>query len=176
MIFLRRWWCVLLLTCSGNTWSDAVFLEDFQDGDASGWRLEGRGDYMLTNYATNYSFRLTNRKAALNSVSILGLRGVSVEIGVAADMLEAGDRCVGEVSVDNGKRWQAVIVVEDGMDDGVTMHKERVALASFGSEATETLWLRLRADGDGNLGGKRRPRRPDFDFCWFDEIRVDALP
>ncbi len=174
MVYIRRFWCFAWLLCAGSAWSSVVFVEDFQDGDAEGWRMEGRGDYMLTHYGTNYSFRLTNRKAAVYEVTAHGLSRLGIGIEVAADQLEPGDRCVGEVSLDGGKRWESVISVEDGMDDGVTMHQGHLVVGA-GEAPASSMLLRLRAEGEGNLGGERRPRRPDFDFCWFDNIRIEGL-
>lgn len=135
-----------------------LFFEDFQDGEADGWGAMGDGDIRITEFAGNRSLRLQNKAAALTAVPIEGYENIRVSISFAADSLEPGEACQGEVSVD-GTDWFRVVRVEDGQDDALTLHTGSIAVPD--ATGQKELFIGIRAIGSR-----------DDDTCWADNIRV----
>ena len=143
--------------------AQTLFVEDFQDGDANGWRAGGDGGVEVTSYQGNYALRLTKRATAIIGLGVEGPPEVTISMAFAALDLEGDDACVAEASSDNGSSWVEINRVEDGEDDGVTLHTGEAKIAA--PEKGAPLIIRLRADGNG-----------DNDSCWADNIRIVAAP
>ncbi|WP_417490526.1 serine hydrolase [Maricaulis sp.] len=141
--------------------AQTLFADDFQDGDAEGWRGDaGRGDIRVTEYAGNFSLRLQRDAWVATAVSI----GAGLELRVAADFaaegLEGEDSCRLETSFD-GQTWAEIGRVVDGQDDAVSLTP--IAGVVPASDTDRAMLLRLRAAG--NAGN---------DTCWADNISVTA--
>ena len=143
--------------------AQTLFVEDFQDGDAKGWRAGGDGTVEVTSYQGNYALRLTKRATAIIGLGVEGPPEVTISVAFAALDLEGNDACIAEASNDNGSSWVEINRVEDGDDDGVTLHTNDARLAAPAKGAP--LFVRLRVDGNG-----------DNDSCWADNIRIIAAP
>lgn len=139
-----------------------VFVDDFQDGQAEGWRASGAGDVRLTTYGDNISLRVTGGATAVTAVSTLGFVQVSVAGSLAAMGLGRDDTCLIEASADAGATWREVVAVGDGADDGVTLN--RAALVLPGADNSPRLLIRVRA-----VGGRRVS-------CWADAVTVTGEP
>jgi hypothetical protein len=135
-----------------------IFSEDFEDGDAAGWAPSG-GDVRLTQYAGNTSMRLSGRAAVVTATSTRGYSGVAVSAALAANDLETGEYCLVEASADGGHTWMQVLRVDDGADDGVTLH-------------TGALRHRSLDNAERVLIGARVVGNQDNDQCWLDNVRV----
>lgn len=142
----------------GPALADPVFVDDFQDGKADGWRAAGSGDVRLTTYGDNVSLRVGGGATATTAVSTRGFFRVSVAGSLAATGLRPVDTCLIETSSDSGASWQAVVTVGDGADDGVTL--KRSALTPDGADDRARLLIRVRANG-----GRQA-------LCWADAVTV----
>ena len=161
--------CVLL---SHNCVAEVIFSEGFQSGSLLGWQTVGRGDHLFTGYEGNYSYRLTQQKSALRTITDIRAGSVTVFAEIAASELEAGDQCLVEVSVDNGDSWAPVVVVNDGQDDGFTFHGNQVLIPL---KQPANLLLKITSKGRNHYQGAIKTRRPDFDYCWFDNLHIAAM-
>ncbi|MEM8937432.1 MAG: serine hydrolase domain-containing protein [Pseudomonadota bacterium] len=141
--------------------AQTLFTDDFQDGNADGWRSGGDGTTAVTSYAGNYSLRLTKKAFAFIALGIQGPPEVIISVSFAADDLEGDDACVGEASIDGGSSWVEALRVEDGGDDGFTLYSGSVTVETP-PEGTPVI-IRLRVDGNASN-----------DTCWADNIRVSA--
>lgn len=148
----------LALLLASQSYGDTLYSESFQDGNANGWSQSGAGTGQVTLYASNYSLRLTNKRAAQQTVRTAGYDNIGVTMQMAASSLEWGEMCIGEVSVNGGANWTPIITVYDGQDDGVTLY---TGAASPTGAANGSLLLRLRAAGSNN-----------YDYCWAYNIQV----
>ena len=152
------WMCL-----SAPLYAQTLFMEDFQDGDANGWRSGGDGTVQVTVYQGNYSLRLTKRASAIIALGVDGPAAVTISMAFAALDLEGRDACVAEASNDNAASWIEINRVEDGGDDGFSLHVGERTMAAPAAGAP--LMLRLRVEGNG-----------DNDTCWADNIRIVAAP
>jgi len=139
--------------------ADAIFGDDFQDGNADGWKAMGSGDVRLTTYAANASLRLKGNAAAVTAFSTQGFNDVAIGVSFAAMSLAPGDACIAETSADRGTTWIAVHTVAHGEDDGVTLHPGGGAVAGIENKPSVLLRLRVQAAGADAT-------------CWADNIRV----
>ncbi|WP_417469065.1 hypothetical protein [Maricaulis sp.] len=141
--------------------AQTLFAEDFQDGDAEGWRGDaGRGDIRISEYAGNFSLRLQRDAWVVTAVSIRAGLEIRVAADFAAEGLEGEDSCRLETSFD-GRTWAEIGRVVDGQDDAVSLTP--IAGNVPASDADRAMLLRLRAAG--NAGN---------DICWADNISVTA--
>lgn len=152
--------CALAVSPSAMSASrQEKFVEDFQDGNAEGWKAGGKGTVQVTSYAGNYSLKLTKKAFALIMLPVAGDSTAHVSTEFAAANLEGKDACIAEVSSDKGAHWTEVNRVADGADDGITLHP------GSGEVPTPTdgtpLIIRLRVDGND-----------ENDTCWADNIQV----
>tara|TARA_R110000868_G_scaffold325832_2_gene586705 strand:- start:2671 stop:4836 length:2166 start_codon:yes stop_codon:yes gene_type:complete len=133
--------------------------EDFQDGNADGWRGDaGRGDIRITEYAGNFSLRLQRNAWVASAVSIPMGQEIRVAADFAADELEGEDSCRLETSFD-GQSWTMIGQIADGQDDAVSL--TTIAGVLPASETERAMLVRLRAAGNAAN-----------DTCWVDNIRV----
>jgi len=155
------WLASVMAFASASAGGQPLFVEDFQDGDANGWRAGGDGAVEISSYRGNYSLRLTKRATAMISLGVEGPPEVIVSVAFAAFDLEGRDACIAEASSDNGATWTEINRVEDGADDGFTLYagSEKVGTPASGVP----LILRLRIDANG-----------DNDTCWADNIQIAA--
>ncbi|UTW44120.1 serine hydrolase [bacterium SCSIO 12696] len=162
---MRKWLTAIItalgLSLCGSSNAITLFEEAFQDGNADGWKVIGKGTAQLTQYKGNYALRLTDKKIAITALPIKDYRDVEVRLQMAADSLEKFDKCYGEVSTDAGKNWHQVVSVGNGQDDGISLHSGSYLL----KQPTDGLWIRFRAAGKGNS-----------DFCWGDNVTVTGQP
>ncbi|NOX83573.1 MAG: beta-lactamase family protein [Alphaproteobacteria bacterium] len=100
---------------------------------------------------------------AFITLKVEGPPEVTVSMAFAALDLEGKDACIAEASNDNGANWIEFNRVEDGGDDGFTLHTgaQRIASPTKGA----SFIVRLRVAGNG-----------DNDTCWADNIRITARP
>lgn len=153
-------------------YADILFSESFDYGDTQGWKVLGRGDHITSIYLGDFSYRLSQQKNATYILPTKGRKKLNIKIEATAVDLESKDQCVGEVSINEGISWIPVITIIDGNDDGVTMFSKTLSLEL--SKDSHDLWIRLRANGTNDHQGTIKPRRPDFDLCWFDDITVTS--
>jgi len=144
--------------------AQTLFSEDFQDGNADGWRSAGKGDIRLTTYAGNVSLRLTRSANALIALKVEGPEQVRISASFAAMNLEQTDACIAEASTSGGKKWTEVLRVKDGADDGLALYTGS-AILDTKSKGGPPLLIRLRAAGNQK-----------DDTCWADNITVIAIP
>jgi CubicO group peptidase (beta-lactamase class C family) len=149
--------CALL--ASATAFTQPIFSDDFQDGNAEGWGSGGEGDVRLTTYAGNVALRLSEQAAAFAAITTEGYDGVTVSAAFAADNLERGEACVFEVTVDDGASWLEVLRVGDGQDDAITLHRGSVVDASL--DNAERIIVRARVAGSS-----------DNDVCWLDDVVI----
>lgn len=150
--------------------SEILFIERFSEGKSEGWQVSGKGDWLTTTYQGNFSYRLTNQKSATYKLAIGNVSKVTVTISASAFDLEENDQCIGEVSINKGRQWLPVLIFTDGGDDSLSVMTESATIQL--ESATKELWVRLRANGLNDYTNLIRPRRPDLDLCWFDNIIV----
>lgn len=149
----------MLTACGAPAMAQPLFSEDFQDGDADGWRGDaGRGDISVTEYAGNYSLRLQRNAWVATAVQVAAGQEIRISADFAAEGLEGDDSCQLETSFD-GQSWSLVGQVADGQDDAVTLTS--VAGTVVASDTARAMLVRLRAAGNAAN-----------DTCWVDNIRV----
>lgn len=151
----------LLSLSAGPALAQTLFAEDFQDGDADGWRGDpGRGDIRISEYAGNFTLRLQRDAWVAIAVSIPAGQTIRVSAGFAADGLEGDDSCRLETSF-NGQSWVEIGRIADGQDDAVTLNP--IAGDVPASETERAMLVRLRAAGNAAN-----------DICWADNVRVSG--
>ena len=151
----------LLAGLNAPVMAQPLFSDDFQDGDADGWRGDaGRGDIRVTEYAGNFSLRLQRDAWVVAAVTIEAGLEVRVAADFAAEGLEGEDSCRLETTFD-GQTWTEIGRVVDGQDDAVSLTP--IAGDIPASERDRAMLLRLRAAG--NAGN---------DTCWADNVTVTA--
>ncbi|VAV88002.1 hypothetical protein MNBD_ALPHA06-1276 [hydrothermal vent metagenome] len=155
--------CIAVLLLASSAHAQMLFNEDFQDGNADGWQSAGKGDIRLTTYADNVSMRLTRSASALIGLRIEGPSQVRISATFAAMNLEKNDFCIAEASADSGTNWTEILRLEDGADDGLTLHKGAAILATK-VKGGPPLLIRLRVSGNNK-----------DDTCWADNISIDAI-
>lgn len=139
--------------------AQSLFTDTFQDGDMEGWRGKaGRGDIQLTEYAGNFSLRLTRDAWAGMTVAIAEADSYHISVDFAADNLEGRDGCALDYSAD-GADWIEIGRISDGQDDSITL----VNVAGSVAGPIKQLAIRVRADGNAAN-----------DTCWADNLRVSA--
>ena len=136
-----------------------LHFERFEDRQARGWRVGGKGTLAFTQHGGNTSVRLTHRKTLWLGLSTVGFQRVSVGMQLAASSLEKHDKCFGELSLDDGESWLQVVSVADGADDGVTLYHGE--LSPEGIDDNPHVQVRFRAAG-----------KDDDDYCWGDNLEV----
>lgn len=147
---------------SRPVFAETIFSDNFQDGDIGDWTIAGVGPVAIANlYNSNYSIRLLNRKTATRTISTSGYDSVSVTAKVVGDLLETGDSCLAELSLDNGSNWDLIRSVVNGQDNGVTWYSGTISPAAASDQAG--LLLRMRANGSDGA-----------DYCFFDDIVISG--
>lgn len=139
--------------------SEPLFSDDFQDGNADGWKAGGDGDIGLTTYKGNVALRMTENALAAIGVKVPGPGRVSVGASFAADDLEGKDACLLETTLDSGKTWIEVLRVVDGQDDSVTLY-------------TNTITREVDASVTGVFVRARVAGNAANDACWLDNVFV----
>ena len=160
------WLCALLGFLSPACFSaeikmnrtDLLFDDDFEDGDLDGWALTGRGSSAVTEYEGNHSLNLSRTRTAQVTVSVEDFHRIDISMQLAAMNLADGETCSGEISTNEGKKWQPLLTVTPQMADGVTLHPKSGQLRNSGSMTN--ILLRFRSDG----GRKAN--------CWGDNVEV----
>ncbi len=158
-----KWPALLLLLVAAPAAAASLMRDDFERGDAAGWRARGQGDVRVTEYAGNKSLRLTDRAEALTAFSARGHRNIAVAAKVAAADLEPGEACILEASGDKGLSWFELGRVSDGQDDGVTLYAVGAEVPALAE--SDPVYVRARAAGNDTT-----------DSCWFDAVRVSGTP
>ncbi|WP_417495339.1 serine hydrolase [Maricaulis sp.] len=149
----------LLAGLGAPVMAQPLMSEDFQDGNAEGWRGDaGRGDIRITEYAGNFSLRLQRNAWVAAAVQIPAGQEIRISADFAADGLEGEDSCQLETSFD-GQDWTGIGHIADGQDDGVTLTSVTGRLPA--SDTSRAMLVRLRAAGNAAN-----------DTCWVDNIRV----
>ncbi|WP_417484397.1 serine hydrolase [Maricaulis salignorans] len=149
----------LLAGLNAPAMAQTLMSEDFQDGNAEGWRGDaGRGEIRITEYAGNFSLRLQRNAWVAAAVQIPAGQAIRISADFAAEGLEGDDACQLETSFD-GQDWTGIGRIEDGQDDGVTLTSVGGDLPAAGME--RAMLVRLRAAGNAAN-----------DTCWVDNIRV----
>jgi len=139
--------------------SESLFSDDFQDGNADGWKAGGDGDISLTTYRDNVSLRMTKKALAATGVKIPGPGRISIGASFAADDLEKKDACLLEATLDGGKTWLEVLRVADGQDDSMTLHTN--AITRTIDSSIDSAFIRARVAGDASN-----------DTCWLDNVFI----
>ena len=158
-----KWPALLLLLVAAPAAAASLLRDDFERGDAAGWRARGQGEVRVTEYAGNRSLRLTDRAEALTAVSTRGHRNIAVAAKIAAADLEPGEACFLEASGDKGLSWFELGRVSDGQDDGVTLYAVGAEVPALAE--SDPVYVRARAAGNDVT-----------DSCWFDAVRVSGTP
>jgi hypothetical protein len=102
---IRRISISLLITAaimSPQLKADVLFSEDFEDGDAAGWTLNGNIVVNHLQAIGQYSLRHKKSGTSVIGVPTTGKIDVSVTMHLAATSLEKNDDCYAEVSADGG--------------------------------------------------------------------------
>jgi hypothetical protein len=156
-------WLVLCIGAASATASasDTLFFDDFQNGTAVAWSAGGDGVVDMNRYQGNVTLKLTKTAYAVSKVPVSGYRRIQAGGSFAAADLEGDDRCLLQVSVDDGQQWTTVNRVVDGQDDGITLHGGGQALQL--PDGTDEILLIARIAGNG-----------DNDTCWLDNVFVVA--
>ncbi|MFB1001015.1 MAG: hypothetical protein QMC22_00600, partial [Pseudomonadales bacterium] len=128
--------------------SESLFSDDFQDGNADGWKAGGDGDISLTTYRDNVSLRMTKKALAATGVKIPGPGRISIGASFAADDLEKKDACLLEATLDGGKTWLEVLRVADGQDDSMTLHTNAITRTT--DRSIDSAFIRSRVAGDAS--------------------------
>jgi Beta-lactamase len=151
----------VLAALAGPAVAQPLFADDFQDGDAAGWRaVQGRGDVRISEYAGNFSLRLQRDAWVATAVAIPAGQDIRIAVNFAAGDLEGNDSCRLEVSFD-GQNWIEMGRVVDGQDDAVSLTP--IAGDIPASDAERAMLVRLRAAGNAAN-----------DTCWADNVRVSG--
>ena len=149
----------LLAGLNAPAMAQGLMSEDFQDGDADGWRGDaGRGDIRITEYAGNFSLRLQRNAWVAAAVQIPVGQEIRISADFAAEGLEGDDSCRLEASFD-GQSWTEIGRIADGQDDAVSLTSVAGTLPA--SDTARAMLVRLRAAGNAAN-----------DTCWVDNIRV----
>ena len=139
-----------------------IITDNFENGNANGWTLNGDIAVDSTEAIGQYSLRHTKSGDSELSGSTAGYSGVSVTMNLAATSLENGDDCYAEVSTNNGGSWLSVVHVGNGNDNG---NFQSGTVTPSGADNNSNLKLRFRSTG------KKKP-----DHCWGDEVTVRGTP
>jgi hypothetical protein len=158
-----KWPALILLLIAAPAAAASLMRDDFERGDAAGWRARGNGDVRVTEYAGNKSIRLTDRAEALTAFSARGQTHVAIAARIAAADLEPGEACVLEASGDKGLNWFEIGRVDDGRDDGVTLYAVGAEVPAL--DGKDPVYVRARAAGNDAT-----------DLCWFDAVRASGTP
>lgn len=156
--------CLPLLACTLPSHADVLedttpsqlLRENFEDGNAKGWALKGRGNSKVTVYEGNHSLNLTRNRSAQISVSTKGHDIIEITMQLAAMNLAEGESCKAQISINNGERWQTLLTVTPVMADAVTLHTKSGRIKNV----PDTLLLRFIANGGRQAN------------CWGDNVSV----
>jgi len=149
----------LILIANSAGAVESILYEDFQDGMDPAWRAFGDGAISLSEYDGNFSLRMSKDSMATIDVSISGLNRIRIGASFAAYGLGQGSSCIAEATVDDGKSWFEIVRVENGSDDGITMHAS--ATSQMVPAAVHRAWIRARVDGGSSET-----------MCWLDNVFV----
>jgi hypothetical protein len=153
-------YCLIGLLTSTQVFAVTIANEDFEDGNANGWSLNGNivvnGNVAIGQYALRHKQSGTS---VLN-VPTSGYENVSISMSLAATSLENGEDCYAEVSTNGGSSWSTVVEVNNGNDNGTFFSN---TVSPSGADDNANLQVRYRATG-GQAG----------DYCWGDQITVSG--
>jgi len=139
--------------------AETLLYEDFQDGDSEGWQAFGAGSLQITEYQGNASLRIAGAGVAVRKVALENIERFRIGASFAASGLDAGDACIGEVTINDGETWNEFLKVSDGQDDSVTLHTGAVSRRLPAD--TTRIWFRARVQGDDSSN-----------TCWLDNVYV----
>ena len=139
-----------------------LLAENFEQNIGDWAITPGRGSAQITTYADNSSLQLVRDAAAVRSIALSGVSRIDIAASFAASGLEGNDNCLIEFSPD-GQSWYEIGRIEDGKDDGLSLHP--VSGAVDIQTGTDRGYIGVRVAGNANN-----------DICWVDNIRVVARP
>lgn len=149
---------LLTISMSNASHADVIASDDFEDGNANGWVMNGNIAVNGLNAIGSYALRHKKSGTSVLSVPTTGYSDVSVSMNLAATSLENGDDCYAEMSTNGGSSWTSVVEVHNGNDNG-TFYSGTVTDAAADDNAN--LQLRFRSTGAHN-----------GDYCWGDNVSV----
>ncbi len=149
---------MILILFSSGIFADAIFLDDFQDGDFDGWvSNDGDGSSRIVRKKGNLMLNIKDMDSASVTIDTTGTSGVVISLDMMATSLEKGELCLAEA--------EDVTIGQLGKKEanGKTMHKMAFNAKAF--DNNPNLTLTLRAAGNRNS-----------DFCYFDNIVIESIP
>lgn len=139
-----------------------IYSENFENGSLNGWSQVG--DSVDVNgfvAIDNEALRLRKTSSSYKTISTAGYVNVSLTMFLATRLLEAGEVCTAEVSVDGGNNWQTVISKTDGQDDS------QFSSGTISTGLDDNANVQLRYSINGNLLSEH---------CLGDNITVSGTP
>ncbi|UAA37562.1 choice-of-anchor D domain-containing protein [Paraneptunicella aestuarii] len=126
--------------------ASTIYTENFENGSLNGWTQVGDSVDVdgLVAIDTN-ALRLRRISSSYKTISTAGYVNVSLTMFLAAKLLEVGEVCTAEVSVDGGNNWQTVISKTDGQDDS------QFSSGTISTGLDDNANVQLRYTGNGNL-------------------------
>lgn len=152
---------IFLSACTTTSHAKTLFLDDFQDGKADGWKASGKGDFRLTTYANNVSLRLTRKASAILPLRTIGYKDIVVSTSFAALDLEKNDACVLEVSKTLQGEWREIGRIGPDQADGKSLHIVSGATPELDNQ--KQIFIRISAKGNSK-----------DDTCWADNLTVEG--
>jgi hypothetical protein len=134
----------------------------FEDGNASGWSLNGSVTIDGILAIGQYSLRHMKGSSSERGISTVGYDGVSVKMHLAGSSLKRKEVCHAEVSTNGGNTWSTVVEI-DGTTDTGSFHSGMVSPS--GADDNPDLRLRFRYAGKGKGG-----------YCYGDNVIVTGTP
>jgi hypothetical protein len=137
----------------------------FEEGNASGWSVDGSVGIDSSVAIGNYSLRHEGGGAtSTRHLSTEGFSNISVTMHLAAKALGRNDTCIAELSADGGNSWMPVLELDEGSANGVFRSG---TLYPQGASNNPDLWLRFTLTTRGRSNGET---------CWGDEVVVMGTP
>lgn len=145
---------------STSALADVLLSEDFEDGNANGWSLNGNIVVNGSQSIGQYALRHKASGTSTIGVSTAGYSDVSIVMNLAATSLENNEYCYAEVSANNGSSWSTVVQVSNGDDNGTFFYG-----TADGAELDDNADVLLRFRATGGQAG---------DYCWGDNVTVSG--
>ena len=142
--------------------ASTIYAENFENGNLNGWTQVGDGvDVHGLVAIDNNALRLKKTSSSYKNVSTSGYINVNLTMNLAARLLEVGEVCTADVSVDGGNNWTTVISKTDGQDDS------QFTSGTLSTGLDDNANIQLRYTGNGNLLSEQ---------CFADNITLSGSP
>lgn len=143
----------LLLSITATASADALFIDDFSDGNLSGWNISGRGSSKVSGGAA----RLSKTKSMTQTVSTVDWKNISVFVDHSSQGLEPGDSCLSEISANNGASFITI--------GNTTTGASTESLTPGVIDNNSSVVLRMSSQTNHRK-----------DYCFFDNIALVGNP